>query len=807
MLLTLNVFKTKQLLGFIGILCSLFVSYSAHSASKDTYNPPEASHEENKQTTNIEISFAKHPPKLKKQLQEALSKQGANYKPRTKHLTNQGAPLFTNRLILESSPYLLQHAHNPVNWYSWSSEALEKAKKTNKPIFLSIGYSTCHWCHVMEEESFENLEIARYLNDNFISIKIDREQRPDIDNTYMIAAALLSGQTGWPLNTLNTPDGAPFYAATYFPPSQFLELLKRAQQLWKHEQVALEKEGERIIGSINKIQENSDSPKKITSHTYAAAVEQWLDIFDEFEGGFGTAPKFPQEPTLLFMLDQAVRTQDTLLLNAMTKTLDAMQQGGIYDQIAGGFHRYATDPSWLIPHFEKMLYNQAQLAAVYLKAYEITGNPLYKHTVVETLDYALREMRNETGLFYSATDADSEGDEGRFFIWSDEEFKQQLDSSHYILAADFFGLTQGPNFDGKTILHQPLSIPEFVVKHQLNTSTFFTTLTSVKQTLLKARQQRIKPHLDDKVITAWNSMLIRSLAEASVEFSDQSYLKAAMMAANSLWSKHYSQAGLIRDSRLEKVGTPGNLEDYSTFAMANLTLFKITNDPVWLQRSIRLSEELIDRFWDAPSSTFFLTEKSEILLVRSRSQADQAIPAAESAVYELFTKLATHQSNQKFQPLADQLLAAKSGKISSNPMNYSYLLMAHAKTQGTLESVQINAHGALRAELKSRGDDYVLSINLKPGWHINAQHPGDKRLIGSSLSANWIASIEFPSSHKQKVSFIDKPINLYSNNIEFAIKSTDTGTSLKTPLHFTYQACSDKQCLAPETLKFSPNIR
>lgn len=767
--------------------------------------PSPFSHADEK-TSKIKSYQINYPPNLQATLANALENQGSDYKPRTEHLDDQGAAQFTNRLILESSPYLLQHAHNPVNWHSWSSEALEKAKAENKPIFLSIGYSTCHWCHVMEKESFENLEIASYLNQHFISIKIDREQRPDIDNTYMIAAALLSGQTGWPLNTLNTSEGAPFYAATYFPPTQFLELLKRAQQLWTTEQAALVKEGQQIISSINKIQENSDSPTKITTETYAAAIEQWLDIFDEFEGGFGTAPKFPQEPTLLFMLDQAERNQDILLLESITKTLDAMQQGGIYDQIAGGFHRYATDPSWLIPHFEKMLYNQAQLAKVYLTAYKITGDPLYKRTTVDTLDYTLREMRNKQGLFYSATDADSEGKEGRFFIWSDDELKALLTPDAYKLATVFFGLSEGPNFDGKNILHQPISIPDFVIKHQLNSSEFFTTLSNVKQALLNARQQRIKPHLDDKIITAWNSILIQSLAEAGQQLNEPRYLNAATVAANALWSNHYSSDRLIRDSRLTTIGSLGNLEDYSTFAMANLTLFQITEDPKWLQRASDLGTELIDLFWDDASSTLYLTEASDLLLVRSRSHADQATPAAESTAYELLKQLSTNHSNQKFSSIADQLLAAKSGKVSSRPMNYSYLLMAHVQSSGALDSIQVNAHGALRAELTRQSDTYNLTIELQPGWHINAQHPGDKRLVGSSLYADWIDTINYPEPHTLDVSFIDKPINLYSNKIQFIIKSKDAGKPLKSPLRFSYQACSDKQCLAPETLLFSPNI-
>lgn len=759
-------------------------------------------------SSNAKTDPSTSPPSIPlAELTSAIQNQGPDYTPRTEHLNKEGQPLFTNRLILEPSPYLLQHAHNPVNWYSWSEEALSEAKRSNKPIFLSIGYSTCHWCHVMEKESFENIEIANYLNKHFISIKVDREQRPDIDNTYMIASALLSGQTGWPLNVLNTPEAAPFYAATYFPPEQFLALLKRTQQLWQQEQLALVKESDRIIAAITEIQANNSSPSKITHDTYAAALEQWLDIFDEFEGGFGTAPKFPQEPTLLFMLDQADRTQDKRLLKTVTKTLNAMQQGGIYDQVAGGFHRYATDPSWQIPHFEKMLYNQAQLSTLYLQAYALTGDPLYRQIVVETLDYVLREMRNQQHLFYSATDADSEGEEGTFFIWSDDELRNTLSVKHYKTATTFFGISEGSNFSGRNILYQPLSIPEYVIEHQLNPVTFLAELTEIKRTLLIQRQKRAKPHLDDKIITAWNSMLIRALAQAGADLKIKRYTNAATTAADALWNSHYSSTGLIRDSRHSRQGSKGNLEDYSTFALANLTLYSLTDHPKWLNRATTLGEELISKFWDEANSTLFLTEPDQTVLVRSRSQADQAIPAAESFAYELLNRLAVSQENQLFPVIASQLLTAKSGKISTNPMNYSYLLMAHAKHKASLERIQFGALGALKAELKLEKDYFELVVKLKPGWHINAQKPGDKRLIGSSIEADWLDSISYPKAHATKVNFTKTTINLYSDRFRFKIRKNNNENTLQNTLRFTYQACSTEQCLAPETLYFSPNIQ
>lgn len=750
------------------------------------------------------------PSNVKNQLTHTLAQKSPEYTPRTEHLDATGAPLYTNRLILEASPYLLQHAHNPVNWFSWSEEALKLAKQKNKPLFISIGYSTCHWCHVMERESFENLPIAQHLNEHFISIKIDREQRPDIDHTYMMSAAMLSGFTGWPLNIFATPEGKPFYAATYFPPAQFMELLERSTLLWNNEPDVLIKEGERIIAAIKRIQTVSHSEERITEQTLSTATEQWLGIYDEFEGGFGTAPKFPQEPTLLFILDQALRNQDTLLLEMVTKALDAMQYGGIYDQIGGGFHRYATDPEWLIPHFEKMLYNQSQLARLYLLGYMTSGNPEYLRTLEATLEYVFRDMQTDAGVFYSATDAESEGKEGIYFIWSEAELRSLLSEGvlsedEFRLAIQYYGFKEGPNFAGKNILFRPLSHTEFAIEHQLNNHALLQTLTSLKIKLLRYRYSRTPPHTDQKIITAWNSYLIRILADAGSYLQKTDYLNQAFKAADYLWETHYQPEGLIRDSSGENIGSNGNLEDYAALALANISLYEATFDNKWLNRAVILSDEIIQRFWDGDTSTLYFTSADQLSPIRSRHEVDQAIPAAESLAYELFRNLNRIQENQKYGFIADQLLITKRGKVTSNPMNFSYFLKVHAQGQKKLLPQQIGARGALRARLVRSDNQFKLITQLKPGWHINAHLPGDDRLIGSTVDADWMKETLYPQASTMEVAFMDKPLQLYSDRFEISFTHHPLNT-LEKPLTFQYQACSKQLCLPPETLYFSPHL-
>ena len=759
--------------------------------------------------SSISSLNAEHPLALQQQLKAVLNEKGSAYIPRTEHKTSEGTPLFTNRLLLESSPYLQQHAHNPVNWYSWSDDALLKAKTENKPIFLSIGYSTCHWCHVMERESFENLEVAAFLNKHFISIKVDREQRPDVDQTYMTAAALLSGHTGWPLSAFITSDGAPFYAATYFPPKQFLNLLKDIQNLWTTEPEKIINEGQKALSVLIKANAQttpnpamSDSLKNIAT----TSAQEWLNLHDEFSGGFGIAPKFPNETVLFLLLDQAVRHQDEEMLSAVTRSLDAMQQGGIFDQVGGGFHRYATDPHWLIPHFEKMLYNQAQLARVYLYAWKITDNPLYRRTTEQTLNYVLRDLKHRDGPFYAATDADSDGGEGLYFLWDADQLSQALNNPEQsALASTLFGLTEGSNFSDSNILYLPTSLPEFVINHQLNAFEFTKQLEHIQEKLLQHRMTRTAPHLDDKIITAWNGMLIRALTEAGDLLDKPNYIEAARMAAEWLWQHHQADDSLVRSSWNGQQGPEGTLEDYANLAQAYIALYDVSHNALWLARSQTLTDEILKRFWEQETGQLYLSQQGSLLPLRIKSNKDNATLSATAITYELLIQLSHRTPNQKYRVIADQIFTAESNTIQQRPIQYSYLLNAYTQAHhGNLKHQQFAAQGALKATLRGNKEVFNLEVELQPGWHINAHNVNDKRLIPTTLSADWITHVEYPNAASFSVAFMPKPIQVYGQKMTFIIETSIESSALQAPVHFHFQACSQSICLPPESLYFGP---
>lgn len=739
---------------------------------------------------------------LQQQLQHALQDKGDNYRPRTHHLNENQQPAFTNRLILEPSPYLLQHAHNPVNWYAWGEEALQQAKTENKPIFISIGYSTCHWCHVMERESFENLAIAQFLNQHFISIKVDREQRPDLDDIFMTAAQLISGHGGWPLNAFLTPDGKPFFAATYFPPEQFQGLISKVSNVWQNDKNTIVAQAERIHTTIKATMAPRKGKGLPTQLSLQKALNHFLNQYDEFNGGFSNAPKFPQETVLLLILEQAVQQRDESLLGTAVHTLDAMQQGGIYDQIGGGFHRYATDPEWLTPHFEKMLYNQALLSEVYLQAWRLTNNPLYRRTLEHTLDYVLREMHAESGGLYSATDADSEGEEGRFFIWSVSDFNQALDSDDRALAQRALGISAGGNFEGENILYLATSLPEFADKNKLSYNTLINRLDRIREQLYQVRKQREHPALDDKIITSWNAMMLRSLALAGDQLHNPRYLAAAWQSGEYLWQHHRDSQGIIwRDLRGSQPGAIGTQEDYAALGRAMLTLYDTSHDPIWLARGQQITDQMIDRFWDKEQGGFFLSAAEALTPIRGRSLDDGATPSATALGYALLKELSQRTGDNRYQDRANQLLQQLTSRIEQYPASFSYLLSQYSQQLNSdLSFLQYGANGALRAELRAKEDSFALRVKLRHGWHINAATPGDKRLIGADVSGDHLSRIRYPDSTALNVQFSQDAIEVYTGEFEIDGQQTTADGLLPPRLIFQFQACSDQICLPPERL-------
>ncbi|MDP1904750.1 MAG: thioredoxin domain-containing protein [Pseudomonadota bacterium] len=750
------------------------------------------------------------PPALQQKLDAALAAKGPAYRPRTEHLLPDGKPRYTNRLILEDSPYLIQHAHNPVDWFAWGEEAFDKARRENKPIFLSIGYSTCHWCHVMEVESFENPEIARLLNAHFVAIKVDRETRPDLDHLYMTAVNLLTGHGGWPMTTLLTPEGKVFYGGTYFRPDDLARLLGNADRAWREQRQEIQANAAQVTQAVEKAMAVQAGAAELKPELAAETARGLLQGHDELQGGFGHAPKFPNEPLLALWLDQVRRGGEeatpvatpAAILDALETDLAAMAAGGIHDQAGGGFHRYATDSDWLVPHFEKMLYNQAQLARLYVGAYALTGKDDYARVARRALDFVLREMTAPSGGFYSALDADSEGGEGRYYLWTPAEIRKALNAEDAAFAIHHYSLTESGNFEGSNILH--LSKPV--------TGAERVRLDRIDAALLKAREKRPYPHRDDKVLTGWNGLMIAALAEAAGALHEPRYLDAAKRAAEFLWQKHRRpNGGLWRASLAGRAGTPGMLEDYAYLAEGLIALYDATLDEAWLARAQTLADAMAARF--GSSGAYPLAEADPLSpLPRPRDTADGALPSANGVAVHVLAALARRSGETRFEVAAQSQLAALAGTIAKNPSGHATLLTAADRLRlGETGPRQYAGRGAVVATAKATRQDankvsLELTLDLKTGWHINGHRPLQDYLIPTSLKAGgqgWhIVRVDYPEALVTKLGFQKEALALYQGKIliraELERKSAGAGG---VPLELRLQACSDRVCLPPETLR------
>ena len=539
----------------------------------------------------------------------------------------------TNRLANEKSPYLLQHADNPVDWYPWGSEAFEKAKKEDKPIFLSIGYSTCHWCHVMEHESFEDEEVARLMNDVFISIKVDREERPDIDQIYMTVCQMMTGSGGWPLSIVMTPDKKPFFAGTYFPKDArfgrigMMELVPRISGLWKNERAKLLETAEKVIGGLQK-QIEKPTGRDLDEKTLQLAFEQLRDRYDPRLGGFGEAPKFPTAHNFSFLLRYGKRNTSQQAIDMVKNTLRAMRRGGIYDHVGFGFHRYSTDPFWLLPHFEKMLYDQALLAIAYLEVYQLTHEEEFAQTAREIFEYVLRDMTSPEGGFYSAEDADSEGEEGKFYVWSVAEIGKILPKKDAELVQKVYGFEGEGNFveqatgkrTGANIIHLKKPLEEVAKDFGMAGREFEGQLEEIRKKLFAVREKRVHPHKDDKILTDWNGLMIAALAKGAAVLGEPKYAHAAERAANFALNK-LRRRDLRGDLRLlhryrdGETGIDAHLDDYVFFVLGLLELYEATFEIRYLEEAIRLNDLMIIHFWDEKNGgVFFSADGGEELV-------------------------------------------------------------------------------------------------------------------------------------------------------------------------------------------------
>lgn len=792
-------------------------------------------------------------PELIEKLSAAYKSKGEDYQPRTEHLLKDGSPKYTNRLILEQSPYLIQHAHNPVNWYAWGKEAFAKAKRENKPIFLSIGYSTCHWCHVMERESFDNELIAEYINKHYVAIKVDRERRPDVDKTYMTALMLIKGSGGWPMSSILTPEGDPFFSDTYFPPELFLQVLQKAAELWQNDEAQLRQIANKVATTVQNRQRGLKLAEHIGKERVQVAVLNILKQLDELQGGFSQAPKFPNETYLFLLLDNVIREQDKEAFAALRLTLSMMAQGGIYDQVGGGFHRYATDNEWLVPHFEKMLYNQAHLARSYLQLLAMTHETIYERVVRQTLDYVLREMRANSGGFYSASDADSEGEEGKYFLWTLEELKKVLGPEQAKLAIALYGVTKEGNFSerpltenaGTTILSLPSSAAEFAKANKIPLKQLFSDIDKIRASLYKQRQTRIAPDIDKKIVTAWNGMMITALAQAGKQLQKLEYVNAALKAAEYLWGNHHFSndvsSGLWRASLDGRASVSATQADYAYLTQGYLALYDVTEDRLWLERSKQLSKEMIRLFWDKDDGNFFMStaEQDVPLFDRPKDIYDGAIPSANAVALEVLSQLYYRTGDEYYHGKAMAMIASLSAFIKNTPESFAYLLMAVNQLNfGELAfaesgSVQYGGKGHIRLEHKVRSHKTLeknrlqaevgIQIKIDKGWHINSRYPLDKELVATSVSVDkklagqWkIIRAEYPQGEELKLKFNDTPLSLYQGTVKIKVTLESVPVSGQknsvqknnaqnmdiVPLHIKYQSCNDKICLAPQSSTF-----
>jgi uncharacterized protein len=592
-------------------------------------------------------------------------------------------PEHTNRLIHETSPYLRQHAHNPVDWYPWGDEALQRARRENKPILLSVGYSACHWCHVMERESFEDEDTAHLMNAQFVNIKVDREERPDVDHIYMNAVQLLTGRGGWPMTVFLTPDGKPFYGGTYFPPQDrhglpgFPRVLQAVAQAYRDKPDDVQKTVAQLMAALQRSEALPQPDGSLDAPLLIDAATNLARAYDDTYGGLGQAPKFPNESACELFLRVHRATGEQRYLDMVLHTLRQMARGGMYDQIGGGFHRYSVDERWLVPHFEKMLYDNAQLVPLYLSAFQVSGERFFADIAADTLTYVTREMRSPAGGFYSTQDADSEGEEGKFFLWDVAEVREILGDDAAEIACRYWDITEYGNFEHRNILHVTLEIEQLAKLFRRDVEPVRRALAAARATLFARRAQRIKPALDTKILTAWNGLMISAYAKAAEVLDDIQYRQIAVEAVA------FIDAHLQRDNRLLSTYTNGTaklngyLDDYAFFVAALLDVFELVQDGRYLERAVALTESMLAHFWDAHAAGFFFTSDDHpALIVRSKAAFDGSIPSGNSVAARNLLRLHHYSERQEFLDRAEAMLRRYAGQMHEQPFGFANMLGA-----------------------------------------------------------------------------------------------------------------------------------
>ncbi len=705
--------------------------------------------------------------------------------------SSQERPPGTNRLIHESSPYLLLHARNPVDWYPWGEEALELARKLDRPIFLSIGYSTCYWCHRMEEDVFEDPEIAASMNEGFVNIKVDREERPDLDEIYMTATQLLTRGGGWPNNLFLTPDLKPFFAGTYFPPEDrpgvvgFPTILRRVQEMWRMDRAKIEDAARNVARGLEGIiaSANLKAPEVPGPGAASAAFRALSGTFDEVWGGFGSAPKFPS-PATLFLLHSMASSGSEEARRMLVRTLEGMGEGALYDHLGGGFHRYATDREWRVPHFEKMLYDNAALAEILVDSYRLTSDPELERLARGTIDFVLEELTNAKGGFLSAIDAQTDGREGAYYVWTREEIESLLTRRELELVAPLFGLDRPPNFEER--------------EHTLYLATplgdaLRAQIEGALEKLRRARKKRPYPLVDDKVLADWNGMMIAAAAKAGTAFREPRYEKAAMRAAEFVLEELRSNEGtLLHVWRGGKARVEGFLDDYAFLARGLLVLHRESGDVRWLEEAERLAEEMEKRLRDPRGGYYQSTRKAD-LLFQSKPVNDGAIASGNGIAASVLLELAELTGKRGYRERAEDALRAFTSDLERYPEGAVTLALAvdryHAGASTSLDAL---AASVVDARIETAGTGFRVLLRVKEGWHVNANPASSPYWIATAIQGA-VKSVSYPPGKSMTFAFSKEPLSVYDG--EFVLDGeAETGATAVT---LVYQACDDTRCLSP----------
>ena len=770
-----------------------------------------------------------------------------------------------NRLQYETSPYLLLHAHNPVDWYPWGPEAFARARSEDKPIFLSVGYTTCYWCHVMERKVFANAEIAALMNEWFVNIKVDREERPDIDQIYMTATHLVNRSGGWPNSVFLTPELKPFFAGTYFPPEDyhgrpgFPRVLRALQEAWQTSRDEVEATAQQLTAAIRQARADRNEPMAPDTSVISDALSQIAARYDASNGGFGGAPKFPPAMRLDLLLDAWEEEGNERALKIVNHTLASMASGGIYDQIGGGFHRYSTDAKWRVPHFEKMLYNQAHLTRIYTRAYALTGDERWGEVARDILRYVDREMTSVAGGFYSALDAETDAVEGKYYVWTEGEIREALgDGAELFLVV--YGLAPMPEGD-EMVVYEKASTATVASEHGMQVSQLKEVLEKARSELLRVRQGREYPLLDDKFLTSWNGMMIAAYGDAYAVLKDETYRRTAEAAALFVMDRlGTASGGLKRVFRNNTVKYDGFLEDYAYFADGLLALYRATGETRWLRAAEKIADEMVERFWDEEDGGFFYTEGAgEDLIARSKNGQDSALPSANGVAVSCLLELARETGRRDFLDRAERSLHTFGGSMAQFPSGYTQLVRAaniYLKTDWdrldayAQEKSEESAAGpesgrlgvalpaiSLAADekaipdsvlrvavdvsqsLPSPGEQFLATVHLEivEGWHVNANPAANEWLIPTSLTMNAelplsLRAVDYPVGAPLFSDAFDETLSVYDGSVELRAEvvvepEAVPGQEGLMRLLVQYQACDETRCLPPADMIEEVSLR